>query len=72
MFGILKASNEDFSLNNNLNLKKNLDLIDEAREMSYVREYTIETRDARKYNSKVIARDMKEGVFALRRSMGPT
>ncbi|RDY09050.1 Retrovirus-related Pol polyprotein, partial [Mucuna pruriens] len=48
-------------------LRANLDLVQEAREIAHVKEYTIKARAARKYNQKVIPREFKTGDLVLKK-----
>ncbi|RDX69754.1 hypothetical protein CR513_51085, partial [Mucuna pruriens] len=48
-------------------LKTNLDLLHEAREIAHVKEYAMKTRAARKYNRKVFPRNIKTGDLVLKR-----
>ncbi|GAU40680.1 hypothetical protein TSUD_88260 [Trifolium subterraneum] len=51
-------------------LKENLDLIDEVREIAHFREFTVKQRASRKYNTRVMAREFREGDLVLKRPMG--
>ncbi|RDX66362.1 Tf2-8, partial [Mucuna pruriens] len=48
-------------------LRANLDLIQEAREIAHIKEYAIKTRAARRYNQKVIPRKFKTGDLVLKK-----
>ncbi|RDX96069.1 Tf2-9, partial [Mucuna pruriens] len=48
-------------------LRANLDLIQEAREIAHVKEYAIKARAARKYNQKVIPREFIAGDLVLKK-----
>lgn len=54
---------------NNEALKINLDLLEEAREMAHLKEVACKQRVARKYNTKVVPRTMREGDLVLKRAM---
>lgn len=54
---------------NNEALRINLDLLEEAREMAHLKEVTCKQRAARKYNTKVVPRAMKEGDLVLKRAL---
>ncbi|RDY02646.1 hypothetical protein CR513_13868, partial [Mucuna pruriens] len=49
-------------------LRTNLDLLQEAREIAHVKEYAMKTRAERKYNRKVIPRNFKIGDLVLKRT----
>ncbi|GAU24437.1 hypothetical protein TSUD_364210 [Trifolium subterraneum] len=51
-------------------LKENLDLLEEVRETAHFREFTVKQRASRKYNTRVMAREFREGDLILKRSMG--
>ncbi|GAU30548.1 hypothetical protein TSUD_65580 [Trifolium subterraneum] len=51
-------------------LKENLDLLDEVREAAHFREFTVKQRASRKYNTRVMAREFREGDLVLKRPMG--
>ncbi|MCI25710.1 gag-pol polyprotein, partial [Trifolium medium] len=51
-------------------MKTSLDLVDEVREAAHLRKFTVKRRAARKYDSKVIPREFKEGDLVLKRPMG--
>jgi hypothetical protein len=51
-------------------LKENLDLLDEVRETAHFREFTVKQRASRKYNTRVMAREFREGDLVLKRPMG--
>ncbi|GAU39516.1 hypothetical protein TSUD_68800 [Trifolium subterraneum] len=51
-------------------LKENLDLLDEVRETAHFREFTMKQRASRKYNTRVMAREFREGDLVLKRPMG--
>ncbi|RDX84457.1 Tf2-6, partial [Mucuna pruriens] len=48
-------------------LRANLDLLQEVREIAHIREYAAKTRVARKYNQKVVYRDFEEGDLVMRK-----
>ncbi|RDX96133.1 hypothetical protein CR513_21249, partial [Mucuna pruriens] len=48
-------------------LRANLDLVQEAREIAHVKEYAIKARAARKYNQKVIPRRFKTRDLVLKK-----
>ncbi|RDY09022.1 hypothetical protein CR513_06681, partial [Mucuna pruriens] len=48
-------------------LRANLDLVQEAKEIAHVKEYAIKARVARKYNRKVIPRKFKAGDLVLKK-----
>ncbi|MCI00899.1 gag-pol polyprotein [Trifolium medium] len=48
----------------------NLHLLDEVREVAHLREITVKRRAARKYDSRVVPRELKEGDLVLKRPMG--
>ncbi|RDX88909.1 Tf2-6, partial [Mucuna pruriens] len=48
-------------------LRANLDLIQEAREIAHIKEYAIKARAARRYNQKVIPRKFKTGDLVLKK-----
>lgn len=50
-------------------LRVNLDLVEEAREIAHLKEFACKQRAARKYNSKVVPKSMKEGDLVLKRAM---
>jgi len=47
-------------------------MIDEIREEAHIREFAAKQRAARRYNSKVIPRDMKKGDLVLKQVVAPT
>jgi len=49
-----------------------MDMIDEIREEAHIRESAAKQRAARRYNSKVISREMKEGDLALKQVVALT
>ncbi|GAU27754.1 hypothetical protein TSUD_215650 [Trifolium subterraneum] len=51
-------------------LKENLDLLEEVRETAHFREFTAKQRASRKYNTRVMAREFREGDLVLKRLMG--
>ncbi|MCI40670.1 gag-pol polyprotein, partial [Trifolium medium] len=51
-------------------MKTSLNLVDEVRETAHLREFTVKRRATRKYDSKVISREFKEGDLVLKRPMG--
>ncbi|RDX77342.1 Tf2-6, partial [Mucuna pruriens] len=48
-------------------LRANLDLIQEVREIAHVKEYAVKARAARRYNQKVIPRNFKAGDLVLKK-----
>lgn len=42
------------------------DMLDKEWEIAHVQEFANKQRDARRYNSRVVPRDMKEGDLVLR------
>ncbi|RDY01230.1 Tf2-9, partial [Mucuna pruriens] len=48
-------------------LRTNLDLVQEAREIAHVKEYAMKTRVARRYNQKVFPRNFKTGDLVLKK-----
>ncbi|RDX88228.1 hypothetical protein CR513_30206, partial [Mucuna pruriens] len=48
-------------------LRANLDLIQEIREIAHIKEYAVKTKAARRYNQKVIPRSFKEGDLVLKK-----
>jgi transposase InsO family protein len=56
--------------NNNMALEENLDLLEEVREAAHFREFAMKQRVSRKYNTRVMPRDFKEGDLVLKRPMG--
>ncbi|GAU27362.1 hypothetical protein TSUD_55150 [Trifolium subterraneum] len=51
-------------------LKENLDLLEEVRETAHFREFTVKQRASWKYNTRVMAREFREGDLVLKRLMG--
>jgi len=49
-----------------------MDMIDEIRENAHIREFVAKQRAARRYNSKVINGEMKEGNLVLKQVFAPT
>jgi hypothetical protein len=49
-----------------------MDVIDEVREQAHIREFVAKERAARRYNSKVTPREMKEGNLVLKQVVAPT
>lgn len=49
-----------------------MDMIDDIREHAHIQEFTTMQRATRRYNSKVILREMKEGDLVLRQVVAPT
>jgi len=47
-------------------------MIDEIRENAHIKEFAAKQIAARRYNSKVISREMKEGEFVLKQVVTPT
>ncbi|RDX98991.1 hypothetical protein CR513_18019, partial [Mucuna pruriens] len=48
-------------------LRANLDLIQEVRQIAHIREYAVKTRAARRYNQKVVPRRFKAGDLVLKK-----
>ncbi|RDX69454.1 hypothetical protein CR513_51428, partial [Mucuna pruriens] len=48
-------------------LRANLDLIQEAREIAHLKEYAMKARAARRYNRKVISRNFRTGDLVLKK-----
>jgi hypothetical protein len=44
----------------------NMDVIDEVREQAHIREFAAKQRAARRYNSRVTPRELKEGDLVLK------
>ncbi|MCH80183.1 gag-pol polyprotein [Trifolium medium] len=51
-------------------LKENLDLLEKVREAAHFREFAVKQRATQKYNTRVIAREFREGDLVLKRLMG--
>jgi len=49
-----------------------MDMIDDIREETHIREFAAKQRVARRYNSRVILRSMKEGDLILKQVVTPT
>ncbi|RDX78443.1 Tf2-8, partial [Mucuna pruriens] len=49
-------------------LRANLDLLQEIREIAHIKEYAVKTRVARKYDRRVVYRDFQEGDLVLRKA----
>jgi hypothetical protein len=49
-----------------------MDVIDEVREQAHIREFVAKQRAARRYNSRVTPREMKEGDLVLKQVVAPT
>ncbi|RDX92035.1 Tf2-6, partial [Mucuna pruriens] len=49
-------------------LRANLDLLQETREIAHIKEYTVKTRVARKYDRRMVYRDFQEGDLVLRKA----
>ncbi|RDX78517.1 hypothetical protein CR513_41195, partial [Mucuna pruriens] len=49
-------------------LRANLDLLQETREIAHIKEYAVKTRVARKYDRRVVYRDFQEGDLVLRKA----
>jgi len=47
-------------------------MIDEIRKNAHIREFAVKQRAARRYNSKVISKEMKEGDLVLKQVVTPT
>jgi len=47
-------------------------MIDEIREQAHIREFAGKQRVARRYNSKVVPREMKKGDLVLKQVVAPT
>ncbi|RDX84073.1 Retrovirus-related Pol polyprotein from transposon 17.6, partial [Mucuna pruriens] len=48
-------------------LRTNLDLLQETREIAHIKEYAVKARAARKYDRRMIHRDFQEGDLVLRK-----
>ncbi|RDY04816.1 hypothetical protein CR513_11420, partial [Mucuna pruriens] len=48
-------------------LRSNLDLLQETREIAHIKEYAVKARAARKYDRRMIHRDFREGGLVLRK-----
>jgi hypothetical protein len=57
---------------NKVGLAVSMDVIDEVREQAHIREFAAKQRAARRYNSKVVPREMKEGDLVLKQVVAPT
>lgn len=57
---------------NEVGIRCTMDMIDEVREAAHIREFAAKQRAARRYNSKVIPRSMKEGDLVLKQVVAPT
>ncbi|GAU44606.1 hypothetical protein TSUD_240980 [Trifolium subterraneum] len=55
---------------NNEALKENLDTLDQVRSATHFKEFAAKQRATRKYNTRVIPREFKEGDLVLKRPMG--
>ncbi|RDX83581.1 Tf2-11, partial [Mucuna pruriens] len=53
------------SIANEDELRENLDLLQEIREIAHIKEYAVKTRVARKYDRRVVYRDFEEGDLVL-------
>jgi len=49
-----------------------MEMIDEVREEAHIKKFAAKQRAARRYNSRVIPRDMKEGDLILKQVVAPT
>jgi len=49
-----------------------MDMIDEIRGNAHIREFAAKQRAARRYNSKVINKEMKEGDLVMKQVVAPT
>ncbi|KAK2996170.1 hypothetical protein RJ639_029539 [Escallonia herrerae] len=54
-------------LNNNVGLRANLDLVEEARTQAHIRSFIVKQRVARYYNQKVRSKQFNEGDLVLRK-----
>jgi hypothetical protein len=57
---------------NEIGIRCSMDMIDEIREQAHIREFAAKQRAARRYNSRVIPREMKEGDLVLKQVVAPT
>jgi len=57
---------------NEIGVKCTMDMIDEIREEAHIREFAAKQRAARRYNSRVIPKNMKEGDLVLKKVVAPT
>lgn len=55
---------------NPTNLAIDLDLLVELRDVAHLREYAVKQRAARRYDSKVIPRELKQGDLVLKKITG--
>jgi hypothetical protein len=62
----LKFTKLFLSKANEVGLAVSMDVIDEVREQAHIREFAAKQRAARRYNSKVTPREMKEGDLVLK------
>jgi hypothetical protein len=68
----LKFTKLFLSKANEVGLAVSMDVIDEVREQAHIREFAAMQRAARRYNSKVAPREMKEGDLVLKQVVAPT
>lgn len=57
---------------NDVELKCVANLIDKVRDVTHIREFSTKQRATRRYNSKVMPREMQEGDLVLRKIVLPT
>ena len=57
---------------NEVGMAVSMDVIDEVREQAHIREFAAKQRAARRYNSRVTPREMKEGDLVLKQVVAPT
>ena len=48
-----------------------METIEEVRDLAHIREYAAKQRAARRYNSKVVSREMKVGDLVLKKVTAP-
>ncbi|MCI32210.1 hypothetical protein A2U01_0053422, partial [Trifolium medium] len=60
------------TIENFTTMKENLVLLEEVREATHIREFTVKQRPNRRYDTRVIPRGLKEGDRGLRRPMERT
>jgi hypothetical protein len=57
---------------NEIGIRCSIDMNDEVRENAHIREFAAKQRAARRFNFKVIHREMKEGDLVLKQVVSPT
>jgi hypothetical protein len=68
----MKFISHFFPKANEVGLTVSMDVINEVREQAHIREFAAKQRAARRYNSKVTPREMKEGDLVLKQVVAPT